>query len=78
MRAVLKSTDPVHLSFVCAVLKDAGIDAVVLDEHTSILEGSIGILPRRIMVADDDADEALALIKDIRAAPPADQEPGAS
>ena len=66
MRAVLKTTDPVFLSFVRAVLEDAGIEAVVLDEHTSIMEGSIGILPRRLMVADEDEDRARALIADAR------------
>jgi hypothetical protein len=58
MEELLRSNDPVYLSFVCHVLDEEGIAYLVLDEHMSVLEGSIGILPRRIMVASDDAGEA--------------------
>ena len=58
MRAVLQSNDPVRLSFLLALLADAGIDAVLLDQHTSAMEGSIGAIPRRLMVGA--ADEARA------------------
>jgi phosphoribosylpyrophosphate synthetase len=58
MRSVATSNDPVRLSFLAALLADAGIDAVVLDLHTSVIEGSIGAIPRRLMVAP--ADEARA------------------
>lgn len=58
MKELLRTTDVVRLSWVTALLADAGIDAVVFDTHTSILEGSIGAIPRRLMVAD--ADEAAA------------------
>ena len=54
MRAVLTSNNPVRLSFLTALLADAGITAVTLDTHASIMDGSIGALPRRLMVADDD------------------------
>src|SRR3954462_5600853 len=54
MREVLRSNDPVRLSWLVALLTDAGIAAVVFDNHMSILDGSIGALPRRLMVADDD------------------------
>jgi hypothetical protein len=40
------------------VLGEAGIDYLLLDEHMSVLEGSIGILPRRILVAADDVEAA--------------------
>ena len=53
MRELLRSNDPVLISFICALLADSGIEVVVLDMHTSILEGSIGALPRRVMVAGD-------------------------
>ncbi len=62
MRELLRTNDPVFLSFVQALLKDSGIDSVVLDEHMSILEGSIGILPRRLMVPDEDEGEAKAIL----------------
>jgi hypothetical protein len=58
MRSVATSNDPVRLSFLTALLADAGIAAVVLDLHTSMIEGSIGAIPRRLMVATDDEDRA--------------------
>jgi hypothetical protein len=58
MRIVATSNDPVRLSFLTALLADAGIDAVVLDLHTSMIEGSIGAIPRRLMVASDDEGRA--------------------
>ena len=58
MRAVLKTNDPVLLSFAQALLREAGIGAVVFDAHASVMDGSLGILPRRLMVADEDSDEA--------------------
>ena len=62
MREVLRSNDAVWLSWLTALLADAGIAAVVLDTHMSIVEGSIGALPRRLMVADDDHARALAVL----------------
>ena len=58
MVELLRSNDPVRLSWVTALLADANIDVVVFDTHTSILEGSIGALPRRLMVLDDDLSRA--------------------
>ncbi|HUA51358.1 MAG TPA: DUF2007 domain-containing protein [Candidatus Sulfotelmatobacter sp.] len=59
MREVLRSNDTVRLSWLTALLADAGIAAVLFDDHMSIIEGSIGALPRRLMV--EDADHARAL-----------------
>jgi hypothetical protein len=64
MREVLKSNNPVELSFAEAVLKDSGIDSVVFDVNMSVLDGSMVILPRRLMVSDDDVDRAVALLRD--------------
>jgi len=58
MKAVLKTTDPVAVSWLVAELAARGVEAVVLDSHASIVEGSLGILPRRVMVADEDYTEA--------------------
>ncbi len=58
MRTILVSNDPVRLSFSAALLADAGIAAVVLDTHASIMEGSIGAIQRRLAVPA--ADEAQA------------------
>lgn len=64
MRELLRTTDPVRLSWLTALLADAGIDAVVLDTHTSILEGSIGAIPRRLMVDDDDHAQARRVLRE--------------
>jgi Putative prokaryotic signal transducing protein len=62
MRELLRTNDPVRLSFLQALLKDAGIDSLVLDHHTSIVEGSIGAIPRRLMVARSDHQRARAIL----------------
>ncbi len=54
MRTVLVSNDPVRLSFLAALLADAGIDSVVLDAYVSAVEGSIGAIPRRLAVLPED------------------------
>jgi hypothetical protein len=62
MKELLRTNDPVRLSWVQALLASAGVEAIVLDTHTSIIEGSIGAIPRRIMVADDDHARACAVL----------------
>lgn len=62
MIELLRSNDPVLMSWVMALLKDQGVEAIVLDQHMSVLEGSINALSRRIMVADADEDEARQLL----------------
>ncbi|MCG8693557.1 MAG: DUF2007 domain-containing protein [Minwuiales bacterium] len=54
MQELLRSNDPVLLSWVEAVLMGEGIESVVLDQFTSVIEGSIGAIPRRLMVLDED------------------------
>ena len=54
MRELLRTNDLVRLSFLEAVLRDSGIELLVLDQHTSLVEGSIGAIPRRLMVQDSD------------------------
>ncbi len=63
MREILRTNDPVRLSYAQALLRDAGIAPLVLDVHMSIMEGSIGIFPRRVMVADEDEARARALLR---------------
>lgn len=53
MREIMKTNDAVLLSFAEALLKDAAIPTVVLDANMSVLEGSLGVLPRRLAVEDD-------------------------
>jgi hypothetical protein len=65
MRELLRTTDSVRLSWIEAMLASAGIDVVILDTHTSIIEGSIGAIPRRLMVHEDDEHRARAVLKDV-------------
>jgi Putative prokaryotic signal transducing protein len=58
MRVVIASNEPVRLSFLLALLADAGIAAVLLDQHASVMDGSIGAIPRRVAVADADEHRA--------------------
>jgi hypothetical protein len=62
MRELLRTNDPVLVSVVGALLGGAAIRHVVLDQNMSVLEGSIGILPRRILVDDERAAEARLLL----------------
>ncbi|GIX17094.1 MAG: hypothetical protein KatS3mg119_1280 [Rhodothalassiaceae bacterium] len=64
MRLLLRTNDLVVLSKARAVLEGRGIGAVVLDEHMSVLDGSIGALPRRLMVADEDAAAARRALRE--------------
>ena len=68
MKELLRTNDPVRLSFVEALLSAAGIESVMLDQHTSIIEGSIGAIPRRLMVEERDHARALALLADAEGA----------
>jgi len=58
MRAIVTSNDLVRLNFLMALLRDAGIESVLLDNHTSVIEGSIGAIPRRLMVREEDEKRA--------------------
>lgn len=64
MRTVITTNDPVRLSFLHALLRDAGIDCVLLDAHTSAVEGSIGAIPRRLMVLAEDEAAARLVLRD--------------
>ena len=62
MKELLRTNNPVRLSWLQALLNDSGIDSLVLDHHTSLAEGNIGAIPRRLMVADRDLTRARALL----------------
>lgn len=64
MRVVATSNDPVRLSFLIALLADAGIDAVLLDSHASIMDGSVSAIPRRVMVSEQDEHRARRVLQD--------------
>jgi len=64
MRAVLKTLDPVMLNFAANLLEQEGIKSVVFDTHASVMDGSMGFLPRRLMVLDEDFPRAEKLLRD--------------
>jgi hypothetical protein len=61
---IMRTNDPVALSFAESLMKDAGIFAMIADQGMSILEGSLGILQRRLLVDSERADEARRLLID--------------
>ena len=62
MKELTRSNDVVFLSWARAFLADAGIETMVLDGFTSVIEGSIGAIPRRLMVRDADHERAKSLL----------------
>jgi hypothetical protein len=62
MKELLRTNDIVRLSWAEALLAGAGIECLVLDHHTSLVEGSIGAIPRRLMVAERDLRRAQTLV----------------
>ncbi len=64
MREVLRSNDAVLLSFVEVLLRDAGLNPQLVDQHVSAIEGSIGALPRRILVDADELAQARRVLRE--------------
>jgi hypothetical protein len=64
MKELIRTNDAVVISFVEALLKDAGIHCLVADQNMSVLDGSIGILPRRVMVLEEDMPAARRTLAD--------------
>lgn len=64
MIEIMRTNDAVGLSFAESLLKDQGIHCMIADESMSILEGSIGMLPRRLLVDSERAEEARSLLRD--------------
>ena len=64
MRDLIRTNDPVLLSFAEALLRDAGIPTVLADSNMSIMEGSIGILPRRLLVETDSYEAACRVMRE--------------
>jgi hypothetical protein len=64
MRLIVQSVDPVRISFLMALLKDAGIGCILLDQHISALEGGIGAFPRRLAVAAEDLAAARRVLRE--------------
>jgi hypothetical protein len=64
MKELLRTTDPTLIAFATALLEGEDIEVFHMDVHMSILEGSIGILPRRLMVRRKDHFRASAILRD--------------
>lgn len=64
MKELLRTTDPTIIAFASALLQGEGIDCFALDVNMSVLEGSIGIFPRRLMVHESHHSAALRVLHD--------------
>jgi Putative prokaryotic signal transducing protein len=64
MREIVRTNDAVLITAIEALLNGAGIQHMVLDQHMSVLDGSLGMLPRRIVVEDDQVSRARRLLVD--------------
>ncbi len=64
MKELLRTTDPTLIAFATALLEGEGIAVFPMDVHMSVLEGSIGILPRRLMVRERDLFMARSILSD--------------
>ena len=64
MIELLRTNDPVLISFVEALMRDAEISCLVADQSMSIMEGSLGVLPRRVLVREEDAAQARRILSD--------------
>jgi Tfp pilus assembly PilM family ATPase len=65
MRVLLATSDPVRLSFLLALLRDAGLHPIVLDAEMHAVSGGLPIFARRLAVAEKDAAQALRLLREI-------------
>jgi DNA-binding MltR family transcriptional regulator len=64
MIELVRTNDAVVISFVESLMRDAGIACFVADQNMSVLDGSLGILPRRVMVDAEKIDAARRILKD--------------
>ena len=64
MKELLRTTDPTTIAYASALLQGEGIAAFEMDVHMSVLDGSLGILPRRLLVREKDLFMARAVMRD--------------
>ena len=64
MIELVRTNDPVVISFIEALMRDAKIGFLVADQNMSIMEGSLGVLPRRVLVDEDDLEQARRILHD--------------
>lgn len=61
---LVRTNDPVLVSAIVALLEAAALRPLVLDQNMSVLEGSLGVLPQRILVPDDEVAAARCLLNE--------------
>lgn len=64
MEELLRTNDPVTISFVESLMREAEIGVLIADANMSVLDGSIGILPRRVLVEADRIEQARRILRD--------------
>jgi hypothetical protein len=64
VKEIVRTNDAVVVSAIAALLDSADIPHLVLDQNMSVLEGSLGILPRRVLVAEENLLAARRLLQD--------------
>ena len=64
MVELVRTNDLVMISLIESLLTESGVGFFIADQHMSATEGSVGFLPRRIMVDADEASRARRLLKD--------------
>jgi hypothetical protein len=64
MKELLRSTDPTIIAFATALLRGEHIECFQMDVNMSILEGGIGVFPRRLLVREAEFDQAVRVIED--------------
>src|SRR5262249_52109426 len=64
MRELVRTNDAVLITAIEALLEGARIKHLVVDRNMSVLEGSIGIFPRRILVDEEQFDAARRLLEE--------------
>ncbi|MBX3446357.1 MAG: DUF2007 domain-containing protein [Parvibaculum sp.] len=66
MKELIRTNDPVFVSFLTHRLREEGIEPFELDAHMALTEGSLGILPKRIMVVDTDYEDARKILDEVQ------------
>lgn len=66
MKELFRSNDMVLISYLEHRLREENIETLILDSHMSIMEGSLGVLPRRMMVAEEDLVRAKVILDEVR------------
>ena len=64
MIAIIKTNNPITLNFAEAVLTGADISCFIADTHASILDGSVGAIPRRLLVLENDEEKARVVLSE--------------